>query len=108
MLLAAGFEPGPLWWLAVTLTTRLGWYNNTEEVNHHYGNNSDLWLGEATEKLRTAVTAAEMCFPLTSKFKFHAALDVCVETMRKPFFTLALQKSNKKKKNSQLRSHLII
>ena len=49
-----------------------------------------LWLGEATEKLRTAVTAAEMCFPLTSKFRFHAGLDVCVDTIRSPFFTLAL------------------
>ena len=25
VLEAVGFEPGTLWWLAVTLTTRLGW-----------------------------------------------------------------------------------
>ena len=32
MLVAIGFEPGPLWWLAVTLTTRLGYGSNWKGV----------------------------------------------------------------------------
>lgn len=43
-----------------------------------------------TEKLRTAVTAAAMCFPFTSKLNDHAGFVVWLETMRRPCFTFAL------------------
>ena len=48
-----------------------------------------------TEKLRTAVTAAAMCLALTSKLSDQAGLDVWVEMIFRPCFTLALQQTTK-------------
>lgn len=51
------------------------------------------WCGWVeTEKFLTAVTAAAICLPLTSKLSDHAGLVVWVEMILSPFFTLALSK----------------
>ena len=33
---AVGFEPGPIWWLPVTLTTRLGYWKLSTIINDQF------------------------------------------------------------------------